>query len=97
MVLMEVWGREERHAIDNSERYAQAAHGALHTGKNSQRCAHILVYWRVFQLIRLVGAQCYAQTDNATDCRPQGDDYVECLFHQREVDFVSSWYPRLHL
>jgi NADH dehydrogenase (ubiquinone) Fe-S protein 5 len=35
--------------------------------------------------------QCYAQTDNATDCRPQGDDYVECLFHKREVRSI----PRL--
>ncbi|KIM86685.1 hypothetical protein PILCRDRAFT_815935, partial [Piloderma croceum F 1598] len=29
---------------------------------------------------------CYAQTDKASDCRPQGDDYVECLFHHREIE-----------
>lgn len=30
-------------------------------------------------------SQCYSQTDKAADCAPQGDDYVECLFHHREV------------
>ena len=29
--------------------------------------------------------QCYAQTDNRTECRPQADDYLECLHHTKEV------------
>lgn len=39
----------------------------------------------------LLIVQCYAQTDNAADCRPQGDDYVECLFHHREVNSILSF------
>ncbi|KAF7970174.1 hypothetical protein HWV62_35232 [Athelia sp. TMB] len=35
-------------------------------------------YWQEF-------SKCYSQTDNAADCAPQGDDYVECLFHHREI------------
>ncbi|KAL0576393.1 hypothetical protein V5O48_005582 [Marasmius crinis-equi] len=44
------------------------------TGGRS-RC---FAYWQEFQ-------KCYVQADFPTDCRPQGDDYMECLHHGKEV------------
>jgi hypothetical protein len=32
--------------------------------------------------------QCYIQTDNPTECRPQGNDYLECLHHTKQVRFA---------
>ncbi|OCH86717.1 hypothetical protein OBBRIDRAFT_760910 [Obba rivulosa] len=36
------------------------------------------VYWQEFQ-------KCYAQTDVPLQCRPQADDYLECLHHTKEI------------
>ncbi|KAK1226741.1 hypothetical protein PQX77_010286 [Marasmius sp. AFHP31] len=50
------------------------ASGFSWTGGRS-RC---FAYWQEFQ-------KCYVQADFPTDCRPQGDDYMECLHRGKEV------------
>ncbi|RDB27905.1 hypothetical protein Hypma_002186 [Hypsizygus marmoreus] len=45
--------------------------GASSIGRNFKRCLSEL--------------QCYAQTDNPRECRPQSDDYLECLHHPKEI------------
>ncbi|KAF8888521.1 hypothetical protein BD779DRAFT_1523313 [Infundibulicybe gibba] len=44
-------------------------------GGGRSRC---FTYWQEFQ-------KCYAQTDNPTECRPQSDDYLECLHRPKET------------
>ncbi|KAF8069125.1 hypothetical protein FPV67DRAFT_1669150 [Lyophyllum atratum] len=50
------------------------ASGFGYSGGRS-RC---FAYWQEF-------SKCYAQTDNPTACRPQSEDYLECLHHPKEV------------
>ncbi|KAG5643395.1 hypothetical protein DXG03_000973 [Asterophora parasitica] len=56
-------------------------------------------YWQEFSKVRCFtcttvvfvfeadthALQCYAQTDNPAACRPQSEDYLECLHHPKEV------------
>ncbi|KAF8155984.1 hypothetical protein B0H34DRAFT_715684 [Crassisporium funariophilum] len=44
-------------------------------GGGRSRC---FTYWQEFQ-------KCYAQTDNPIECRPQSNDYLECLHHPKEL------------
>ncbi|KAG6860498.1 hypothetical protein C0995_010484 [Termitomyces sp. Mi166 len=48
--------------------------GFGYTGGRS-RC---FTYWQEF-------SRCYAQTDNPAACRPQSEDYLECLHGTKEV------------
>ncbi|KAG5637669.1 hypothetical protein H0H81_003637 [Sphagnurus paluster] len=50
------------------------ASGYGYSGGRS-RC---FTYWQEF-------SKCYAQTDNPRECRPQSEDYLECLHHPKEV------------
>ncbi|TFK32330.1 hypothetical protein BDQ12DRAFT_728754 [Crucibulum laeve] len=50
------------------------ASGFGYTGGRS-RC---FTYWQEF-------SKCYAQTDAPSECRPQVNDYLECLHHPQEI------------
>jgi NADH dehydrogenase (ubiquinone) Fe-S protein 5 len=39
--------------------------------------------------------QCYAETDNPKECRPQAEDYLECLHHTKEARRAPSISPTL--
>jgi NADH dehydrogenase (ubiquinone) Fe-S protein 5 len=70
--------------------YTQAAHVVLPTGKNSQKYTAPSFAKYDVNVYSMGHIQCYAQTDNPSECRPQGDDYIECLFHHREVCLAST-------
>ncbi|KAF8814663.1 hypothetical protein BYT27DRAFT_7205613 [Phlegmacium glaucopus] len=44
-------------------------------GGGRSRC---FTYWQEFQ-------KCYAQSENPIECRPQSNDYLECLHHPKEI------------
>lgn len=47
--------------------------------------------------IDLTFLKCYAQTDDPVECRPQSEDYLECLHRPKEVwCLVLCCYQRLH-
>ncbi|KAF9489222.1 hypothetical protein BDN71DRAFT_1593564 [Pleurotus eryngii] len=50
------------------------ASGFGYSGGRS-RC---FTYWQEF-------SKCYAQTSNPQECRPQSEDYIECLHHPKEI------------
>ncbi|KDR80209.1 hypothetical protein GALMADRAFT_223096 [Galerina marginata CBS 339.88] len=44
-------------------------------GGGRSRC---FTYWQEFQ-------KCYAQSEHPIECRPQSNDYLECLHHTKEI------------
>ncbi|KAF8633168.1 hypothetical protein AX17_004669 [Amanita inopinata Kibby_2008] len=44
-------------------------------GGGRSRC---FAYWQDFQ-------KCYIKSDNPVECRPQADDYLECLHRPKEI------------
>ncbi|KAG6841553.1 hypothetical protein C0991_009588 [Blastosporella zonata] len=47
-------------------------------GYNGGR-SRCFTYWQEF-------SKCYAQTDHPVACRPQSEDYLECLHGKKELD-----------
>lgn len=37
--------------------------------------------------------QCYAQADEPVECRPQSEDYLECLHRPKEVRALDPFLP----
>ncbi|KAF8962561.1 hypothetical protein BDZ97DRAFT_1101890 [Flammula alnicola] len=49
-------------------------------GGGRSRC---FSYWQEFQ-------KCYAQTDEPSDCRPQNEDYLECLHRTKDIQRAQA-------
>ena len=71
--------------LDNlfNDNHHQDVLGALLIGKSSRKCGQ----YSLKLLLTIINCQlqCYAQSENPTECRSQSNDYLECLHHPKEV------------